>query len=75
MWIPTLDTIKLLCFSVVMSVPDNHVDIDSYSDTDSRSLRDGFQWQSAANPSPTDSSSTLNSKSHISNPFITNFKV
>lgn len=37
------------------------VDIDSYEDGDSQSLRESLQWDVTPNPSPADSTSTINS--------------
>ncbi|KAI0238275.1 Ataxin-7-like protein 3 [Lamellibrachia satsuma] len=37
---------------------DVHIDIDSYDDGDSQSLRDTLQWDVTSNPSPADSIST-----------------
>ncbi|WAR04408.1 AT7L3-like protein [Mya arenaria] len=43
---------------------DDHVDIDTYVDGDSQSLRESLQWEAASNASsPTDSTSTNNSNS------------
>ncbi|KAK2184526.1 hypothetical protein NP493_263g00006 [Ridgeia piscesae] len=45
------------------NVDDVHIDIDSYDDGDSQSLRDTLQWDVASNPSPIDSVVTgLNSR-------------
>ncbi|XP_064597222.1 ataxin-7-like protein 3 [Liolophura sinensis] len=42
---------------------DIQVDIDSFDDTDSQSLRETLQWEAGSNPSPADSTSTNNSTS------------
>jgi len=42
---------------------EDHVDIDTYMDGDSQSLRESLQWEAASNASsPTDSTSTNNSE-------------
>ena len=43
-----------------MVVDDDVIDIDTYDDADSQSLRDTLHWEAASNPSP-DSTSTTNS--------------
>ncbi|KAL8602805.1 hypothetical protein ACOMHN_061039 [Nucella lapillus] len=40
---------------------DTLVDIDTYDDTDTRSLRESLQWEASSNSSPADSNSTNNS--------------
>lgn len=45
---------------------EDNVDIDTYIDGDSQSLRESLQWEAASNASsPTDSTSTTNSKSQF----------
>ena len=45
---------------------DDQVDIDTYVDGDSQSLRESLQWEVAsASPSPSDLVSTNNSKSTV----------
>ena len=45
---------------------DDQVDIDTYMEGDSQTLRESLQWEAASNTSsPTDSTSTNNSKSLI----------
>ena len=38
------------------------VDIDTYDDTDSQSLRESLQWEATSNPSPADSTSSISKK-------------
>ena len=40
---------------------DVHIDIDSYDDADTQSLRDSLHWEAVSNPSPADSTSTTTS--------------
>ena len=58
---------RLICFNVCsfsLGVDDDdQVDIDTYVDGDSQSLRESLQWEVAsASPSPSDSHNTNNSK-------------
>ena len=48
----------LLHASCQENTDDVHIDIDSYDDGDSQSLRDTLQWDVTSNPSPADSIST-----------------
>ena len=48
----------IICYSMV--VDDDVIDIDTYDDGDSQTLRDTLHWEAASNPSP-DSTSTTNS--------------
>ena len=46
-------------FHVIIRMPESdEVDIDTYNEDDSQSLRDTLQWEAISNPSPADSSST-----------------
>lgn len=43
-------------------VEDVHIDIDTYDDAETRSLRESLQWEASSNSSPADSTSTNNSE-------------
>lgn len=60
-----------LCFACRASQLENeevHVDIDTYDDGDSQSLRESLHWEASGsnNPSPADSTSTTNSTCKLS---------
>ncbi|CAG5116710.1 unnamed protein product, partial [Candidula unifasciata] len=50
----------LLRQSRAHEVEDMHIDIDTYDDAESQSLRESLQWEASSNSSPADSTSTNN---------------
>ena len=49
-------------FYRTLEADDVHVDIDTYNEEDSQSLRETLQWEAISNPSPADSCSTTGNK-------------
>uniref|UniRef100_A0A0B7AB00 SAGA-associated factor 11 homolog n=2 Tax=Arion vulgaris TaxID=1028688 RepID=A0A0B7AB00_9EUPU len=55
----------LLRQSRAHDMEDIHIDIDTYDDAESQSLRESLQWEASSNSSPADSTSTNNSGTGI----------
>jgi len=52
---------QLLRQSRAHDIEDTHIDIDTYDDADSQTLRESLQWEASSTSSPADSTSTNNS--------------
>ena len=52
----TSDTYAVFVYSSLD--PDEHVDIDTYTEEEGQSLAQTLQWEAVSNPSPADSNST-----------------
>ncbi|XP_005111302.1 ataxin-7-like protein 3 isoform X2 [Aplysia californica] len=56
---------QLLRQSRAHDLEDIHIDIDTYDDTETQTLRESLQWEASSNSSPADSTSTNNSTSGV----------